>query len=60
MTFRELEKIVISEGWYYHHTNGSHYIYKHNEIDGNISIPKHKGDIPKGTLNQILKRLGLK
>jgi predicted RNA binding protein YcfA (HicA-like mRNA interferase family) len=32
MTFRELEKILTSKGWYYHHTNGSHYIYKNKEI----------------------------
>jgi len=32
MTFREVEKLIISKGWYHHHTNGSHYIYRHNEI----------------------------
>ena len=31
MTFREVDKILNSNGWYYHHTNGSHYIYKNNE-----------------------------
>ena len=31
MTFRELEKMLIAKGWYYHHTNGSHYIYKNKE-----------------------------
>ena len=60
MTFRELEKMVISKGWYHHHTNGSHYIYKHKDINGSIPIPNHKGDIPKGTLNKILEQAGLK
>jgi len=32
VTFRELEKLIASKGWYYHHTNGSHYIYKHKGI----------------------------
>jgi len=32
MTFKELEKIMISHGWYHHHTNGSHYIYRSKEI----------------------------
>lgn len=27
---------------------------------GNIPVPNHKGDIPKGTLNNILKQAGLK
>lgn len=60
MTFRELEKIMLSKGWYHHHTNGSHYIYKHKELKRSIPIPNHKGDIPKGTLNMILKQAGLK
>lgn len=28
--------------------------------DGSIPVPNHKGDIPKGTLNNILKQAGLK
>lgn len=60
MTFRELEKLLLFNGWYHHHTRGSHYIYKHKELNGSIPIPKHKGDIPKGTLNSILKQAGLK
>jgi len=27
---------------------------------GSIPVPNHKGDIPKGTINNILKRAGLK
>lgn len=60
MTFRELEKLLISNGWYHHHTNGSHYIYRHKEKNDSIPIPNHKGDIAKGTLNSILKQAGLK
>lgn len=61
MTFRELEKLLISNGWYHHHTNGSHYIYKHNETKRKLTgTPNHIGDIPKGTLNNILKQAGLK
>ena len=28
--------------------------------NGSIPVPNHKGDIPKGTLNNILKQAGLK
>ena len=28
--------------------------------DGSIPVPNHKGDIAKGTLNNILKQAGLK
>ena len=30
MTFRELEKILIKNGWYCERTRGSHCIYKHS------------------------------
>lgn len=60
MTFREVEKLLISNGWYHTHTNGSHYIYKSEEKEGSIVVPRHKGDIPKGTLNSILKQAGIK
>ena len=32
MTFRELEKLLTSNDWYHHHTNGSHYIYKNHKV----------------------------
>lgn len=59
MTFKEIEKILKKNEWIYHHTNGSHYIFKNNE-NKVVVVPKHKGDIPKGTLNSILKQAGLK
>ena len=60
MTFREIEKLLIKTGWYHHHTNGSHYIYKNDKKEGSIVVPNHKGDIPKGTLKSIFKQAGLK
>ena len=61
MTFREIDRLLTSNGWYHHHTNGSHFVYKHNEMTGSISVPNHGGkDIAKGTLNGILKQAGLK
>ena len=39
MTFRDIEKLLLSKGWYYSHTNESHYIYKNNEKENN-NIPK--------------------
>ena len=60
MTFKQLHKLLISAGWYHHHTNGSHYIYRHTNKNGSIPVPNHRGDIPIGTLNSILKQAGLK
>ena len=35
-------------------------IHKHKTKTGKVTIPKHKGDVKKGTLNSILKQAGLK
>lgn len=32
----------------------------HCSKGGKVTIPNHKGDIPKGTANSILKQAGLK
>ncbi|MEG2002771.1 MAG: type II toxin-antitoxin system HicA family toxin [Clostridia bacterium] len=60
MTAKELEKIIKNDGWYLHSIQGSHYHYKHKEKNGRVTIPFHKGDIPKGTENSILRQAGLK
>ena len=59
MKFRDLNIILNDNGWYHHHTNGSHYIYRNQNIKGSIPVPNHKGDILKGTLNNILKSAGI-
>lgn len=38
MTFKELEKIMISHGWYHHHTNGSH--YKTSKVKMRVEVEK--------------------
>lgn len=60
MTFKEVEKILKDDGWYLEGTRGSHFKYKHPSKKGSVTVPNHKGDIPKGTLNSILKQAGLK
>lgn len=60
MTFREIEKIILADGWILKNVNGSHNQYIHPNKKGRVTIPKHSGDIPKGTLNSIFKQAGLK
>jgi len=57
MTKRELLKILSQEGWQYLR-EGRHEIWGKN--GKTIPIPRHAGDIPKGTVNNILKRAGVK
>ena len=48
-------------GWELKRINGSHHIFKKDGIENTLSVPVHGNqDIPKGTLNGILKDAGLK
>ena len=60
MTAKELKRKLIAEGWMI--TEGSnHSIATHpNKRGVKIPIHRHTGDIPTGTLNNILKAAGLK
>lgn len=60
MTFKEMEKLLKADGWTLKDTAGSHFQYIHPTKSGKVTVPNHKGDIPKGTANSILKQAGLK
>jgi predicted RNA binding protein YcfA (HicA-like mRNA interferase family) len=60
MTFREIDKLLKDNGWTREKKGnaGSHIIYRKGQKK--VPVPNHSGDIPKGTLNAILKQAGLK
>lgn len=60
MKVRELVKKLYNDGWLKKEQKGSHLQLVHPVKKGKITIPVHGGDIPKGTLNAILKQAGLK
>lgn len=41
MRFREVEKILLKDGWYQVKQKGSHHQYKHPEKPGKVTIPEH-------------------
>lgn len=59
MRFREIEKMVLNDGWELSDVKGSHYQYKHPTKQGKVTIPNHRGDIPQRVVNSILKQAGL-
>ena len=59
MRFRELEKIVLADGWVFKSAKGSHYQYTHPTKPGKVTIPCHSGDIARIVVNLILKQAGL-
>ena len=60
MRFRELERIVLDDGWFLNYVRGSHHQYNHPTKSGKVTIPNHRGDIPLRVVNSILKQAGLK
>ncbi len=60
MKFREIEKIILKDGWELKDVKGSHYQYKHKEKPGKVTIPNHRGDIPRIVIKSILKQANIK
>jgi len=61
MKVREAIKLIEEDGWHLARTRGSHRQFKHSRKPGIVTIAGHPGvDIPRGTLNSILKQAGLK
>ena len=60
MRFREVEKMILQDGWYEIRQVGSHHQYKHPTKPGKVTIPEHKGkDINLQVVKSILKQAGL-
>lgn len=59
MKFREIEKIILNDGWQFKTAKGSHYSYIHPFKPGKVTIPHHNGDLDPRTVKSILKQAGL-
>lgn len=59
MNFREIEKIIMADGWKFKKSKGSHHHYTHPAKPGKVTIPKHSGDLDPKTIKSILEQSGL-
>ena len=59
MKFREVEKLILADGWREVSQKGSHHHYKHPAKPGKVTIPEHKGDIHPDTVKSIMRQAGL-
>lgn len=59
MTALEIEREIRADGWYYVTTKGSHKQFKHPTKPGKVTIPQHKGDLDKRTIQSIRRQAGL-
>ena len=59
MKFREVEKLLLVDGWTFKNDKGSHYQYAHPTKAGKVTVPYHPGDIAPVIVKAILKQAGL-
>ena len=59
MRFREIENMILQNGWYQVKQKGSHHHYKHPTKPGKVTIPEHGGDLNSDTVKSIMKQAGL-
>ena len=58
---REMEKLILADGWIFKSQQGSHRNYIHPVKPGKVTIPFHQGrDLTKKTENYIKRQAGLK
>ena len=58
LVVKKVIKALEKDGWVLISQKGSHMKYKKD--DKVCIVPNHKGDIPKGTLSQIVKSTKIK
>ncbi|MCA1841359.1 MAG: type II toxin-antitoxin system HicA family toxin [Actinobacteria bacterium] len=61
MKVSEAIRLIEQDGWQLVRTRGSHRQFKHPTKPGLVTIAgKPSADLPRGTLNSVLKQAGLK
>lgn len=58
MKFRDIERIILDDGWVLVSVVGSHHHYKHATKKGKVTIPRHS-DVSRIVVKSILKQAGL-
>ena len=61
MKVREIIRLIEADGWFHVRTKGDHRQYHHPRKSGTVTISGKLGvDMPKGTLNSVLRQAGLR
>jgi len=62
LTFRQVIRIIETDGWRHSRTTGSHLHFEHPRKKGVVTVPgggKMSKDVPNGTLRSIWKQAGI-
>lgn len=60
MTSKELVRLIEKDGWQLKNVKGSHHHFTHSTKKGKVTVPHPKKDLPRKTVDSILKQAGLK
>ncbi|GHV34374.1 hypothetical protein FACS18949_10320 [Clostridia bacterium] len=60
MTTNELWRILKKAGWTQSHGGKHDLAVDPKNVQHTIPVPRHRGEVPLGTANSILKEAGLK
>ena len=60
MTSKDMERLILADGWVFKNQGGSHRHYVHPTKTGKVTIPFHSKELKRGTELSILKQAGLK
>ncbi len=60
MKIRDVIRMLQQDGWTLVRTKGSHRQFRHPEKPGTVTVAGKLGvDMPRGTLNSVMKQAGL-
>jgi len=59
MKAKEMEKILLNDGWKLKNIKGSHHHYIHQTKRGKVTIPFHSGDLDPTTVKSIKTQAGM-
>ena len=59
-TSKALIKLIEQDGWRLAGVTGSHHHFEHPVKKGKVTIPHPNKELPRGTVNSVLKQAGLK
>jgi predicted RNA binding protein YcfA (HicA-like mRNA interferase family) len=59
MRFKDVEKLLIADGWIFKCAKGSHHQYAHPTKPGKVTVPFHGGDIAPIIIKSIKRQAGL-
>jgi predicted RNA binding protein YcfA (HicA-like mRNA interferase family) len=54
-TPKQIIRVLVRHGFVLKRIKGSHHIFQHSTSKRRAIVPLHQRDLPKGTLNEILK-----